>query len=138
MRNAMFGALALVVTAALLGCGNGNGVAPPPPGNDNGNGNGDPPPTANIAMNDNCPGDCDIFVFEPQVDTVVVGTAVTWSNQGYEDHTSTSDEGVWDSGIVSPGFDTDHTFDEEGEFPYHCEFHVDEGMVGTVVVVSEE
>lgn len=137
MRNAMFGALALVVTAALLGCGNGNGVAPPPPGNDNGNGNGDPPPTASILMEDNCLGECDIFVFEPQVDTVVVGTTVTWANQGYEDHTSTSDGGAWDTGTVAPGFDGSHTFNAAGEFPYHCEFHLDEDMVGTVVVVPE-
>lgn len=136
MRNAMFGALALVVTAALLGCGNGNGVAPPPPGNDNGNGNGnengDPPPSGVILMQDD--------FFEPQLDTVTVGTTVSWDNEGNNEHTSTSDDELWDSGTVAPGLDTSHTFGEEGEFPYHCTFHgaPGQGMAGTIVVVSEE
>lgn len=142
MRNGLSAGFAVFAAAVMLGCG-GNGsdsygtspAGPGPgddpygdPGNGTGNGAGGGAGGGAIVMGDN--------FFDPQVDTVTAGTTVVWENQGGLVHTSTSDDGLWDSGNVSPGQDASHTFSGQGEFTYHCEIHVDQGMVGTVVVVE--
>ncbi len=71
-------------------------------------------------------------VFEPATITINVGDTVTWRNTDDVPHTSTSDDGVWDSGALAPGEEFSFTFEEAGTFPYFCEFHP--GMEGTVVV----
>lgn len=142
-RRFVFGTLALLASATVLACGNGSdsygtagptGPGPSGPGNDpygdsgnGGNGAGGAGGGA-IVMGDN--------FFDPQVDTVSVGTTVVWENEGALEHTTTSDDELWDSGNVGPGQDASHTFSDVGEFEYHCTIHVDEGMVGTVVVVE--
>ncbi|MGD2070172.1 MAG: plastocyanin/azurin family copper-binding protein [Gemmatimonadota bacterium] len=67
------------------------------------------------------------FSFHPAVRTVPPGTTVTWVNcepSGIASHTTTSDDGVWDSGLLAPGGATySRTFDEVGSFPYHCTPH---------------
>lgn len=141
MRNVLLAGFAVFAVAAMLGCGGsgsdsyGTGPAGPGPSGpgddpygDPGNGTGNGAGGGAIVMGDT--------FFDPQVDTVTVGTTVVWENQGGLVHTSTSDDDLWDSGDVSPGQDASHTFSAQGEFAYHCEIHVDEGMVGTVVVVE--
>ncbi len=71
-------------------------------------------------------------VFEPATVTINVGDTVTWRNTDDVPHTSTSDDGVWDSGALAAGEEFSFTFEEAGTFPYFCEFHP--GMEGTVVV----
>jgi plastocyanin len=71
-------------------------------------------------------------VFEPATVTVSVGDTVTWRNTDDVPHTSTSDDGAWDSGALAPGEEFSFTFEEAGTYPYFCEFHP--GMEGTVVV----
>ncbi len=71
-------------------------------------------------------------VFEPATITINVGDTVTWRNTDDVPHTSTSDDGVWDSGALAPGEEFSFTFEEAGTYPYFCEFHP--GMEGTVVV----
>lgn len=117
---------ALLVTA--LACG----------GEDYGTGSGDEQNgggsgrTSSITMGDN--------FFQPRVDTVTVGSTVTWDNQGTVAHTTTSDEGTWDSGSKGPDESFSQTFDQAGTYPYHCVFHGAAGgvgMAGTLVVVPE-
>ena len=89
-----------------------------------------PPPAAvSVSMVDN--------EFAQVVDTVAVGGTVTWTNNGANPHTSTSDTGVWDSAQVDPGGSFEFAFDEPGTFEYHCTFHGaagGAGMSGTIVV----
>lgn len=51
------------------------------------------------------------------------GTTVVWTNNGTVNHTVTSDGGLWDSGLVRRRAQFSRTFDQTGEFRYHCELH---------------
>ena len=76
--------------------------------------------------------------FEPANLSVPVGTTVTWVQSGNHPHTTTSDQGLWDSGVIPGGSGGSFsvTFNEPGTFPYHCTIHLNEGMVGTVTVTG--
>jgi plastocyanin len=63
------------------------------------------------------------FTFSPKTLKVKVGTTVTWKNTTMVSHTSTSDSGVWDSGIIAPGGSFSFTFTTTGTFTYHCNIH---------------
>jgi LPXTG-motif cell wall-anchored protein len=80
--------------------------------------------TASVSMVD--------FNFSPATVTIQVGDTVVWTNNGAQPHTSTSDSGIWDSGIVNAGGSFSRTFSSAGSFPYHCNVHPI--MTGTVVV----
>jgi plastocyanin len=71
--------------------------------------------------------------FSPRVVQISVGETVRWMNLGGHNHTSTSDDGIWDSGTLMPGQFFDFTFNNEGVFDYTCLFH-SLTMFGTVVV----
>ncbi|QIN83552.1 hypothetical protein GBA63_13580 [Rubrobacter tropicus] len=68
--------------------------------------------------------------------TVEPGTTVTWVQRGQYGHTTTSYDGLWDSGLIEGGTDGtySYTFDEPGTYEYFCGPHEDMGMVGTVTV----
>lgn len=84
--------------------------------------------------------------FEPDHLSIEVGDTVTWRNESGLEHTSTSDDGFWDSDVLEPGDPGDsfsYTFtdkgphlsmDEEGdgfgEFDYYCQFHGELGLHG--------
>jgi plastocyanin len=72
--------------------------------------------------------------------TVKMGSTVRWTNNGPSAHTTTSDMGAWDSGVLSPNAGTfEMTFSTTGTFPYHCSIHppsVYPGFVGTVTVTQ--
>src|SRR5512140_121963 len=72
------------------------------------------------------------FSFNPQHDTITVGTTVRWTNEGAVTHTSTSDGGVWNSGDIAPGGSFSFTFTTVGTFPYHCAIHT--FMTAAIVV----
>jgi plastocyanin len=84
--------------------------------------------TPSVGMLDN--------TFGPKIDTVAVGTTVTWTNKGNRAHTTTSDTGAWDSGSRGAGQTFSQRFTQAGTFPYHCTFHggAGTGMSGTIVV----
>lgn len=70
--------------------------------------------------------------------TVEPGTTVRWVNQGDIVHTVTPDgHSEWQRATFAEADDVfEHTFEDEGEFPYFCEPHQSVGMVGTIVVES--
>ena len=68
-----------------------------------------------------------------QTQYVKVGTTVTWKNIDDTEHTSTSNSGVWDSGVIGVGHSYSVTFNQTGTYPYHCNIHP---MTATIVVVS--
>jgi plastocyanin len=65
------------------------------------------------------------FSFNPGQITVAPGTTVTWTNEGPSPHTTTADDGSWDSGTLQQGEDFSFTFDEPGTYTYHCSIHPD-------------
>lgn len=71
------------------------------------------------------------FQFNPEIMTVEVGTTVTWINRE-TDHDVVSDTGLFTSPVLGDGENFTYTFNEEGEYPYHCGLHP--SMIGKVVV----
>ena len=60
-------------------------------------------------------------------------STISWTNDDSIEHTVTFDEeGLFDSGPISPGDSFDNTFDIPGKFDYHCSIHP--FMTGTVVI----
>src|SRR5581483_5866904 len=43
------------------------------------------------------------FAFQPAALTINAGDTVTWANNGSVPHTTTSLDGLWDSGLLNPG-----------------------------------
>jgi plastocyanin len=74
--------------------------------------------------------------FSPANITVEPGTTVTWVQSGNNPHTTTSYDGLWDSGIIEGGSGEtfSFTFEEPGTYDYFCKPHEDLGMVGSVTV----
>jgi plastocyanin len=74
--------------------------------------------------------------FDPAQITVEPGTTVTWVQSGNNPHTTTSYDGLWDSGMLPGGSGQtfSFTFEEPGTYDYFCIPHEDLGMVGTVTV----
>ena len=70
--------------------------------------------------------------FAPDQVDIAVGGTVTWTNTDSITHTTTADQGSWDSGSVAPGGKFSSTYSTAGTFPYHCAIHP--GMVGTITV----
>jgi len=65
-------------------------------------------------------------------------SSVTWTNDDIAVHTVTSGipsdgyNGIFDSGLISPGSTFTNQFDEEGTFDYYCIAHP--WMTGNVIV----
>ncbi len=116
-RRAM---VAAAVVALALGCGGGGGDTITNPGGGN-NGGGS---TSNaISVIDNS--------FSPSATTVTVGTTVTWTWNGSNQHNVTFDDGTKSATQSSGTFD--RTFDAAGTYKYHCTIH-GAAMSGSVTV----
>jgi len=78
-------------------------------------------------------------VFDPADISIAVGDTIHWLWDDASPHSTTSDSGVWDSGVhTGAGFVFDQTFTSAGSFPYHCAIHGASGgvgMSGTVTVL---
>jgi plastocyanin len=71
--------------------------------------------------------------FVPKFISIPIQSIVTWTNDDSIQHTVTFDEeGLFDSGPLSPGDTIDNAFDTLGEFGYHCSIHP--WMTGRVMV----
>ena len=69
--------------------------------------------------------------------TVGLGESVTWTFQDATPHTSTSDQGFWNSGTKSGGATYSRAFTSAGSFAYHCTIHsMMRGKVAVPVTVS--
>src|SRR5215212_3497684 len=69
--------------------------------------------------------------FDPADITVASGTTVMWTNEGYQPHTVTSDDGLFDSGLLYPGDSYWVTLYGQGTTTYHCS----PSMAGSLTVV---
>src|SRR5215216_6737573 len=76
--------------------------------------------------------------FDPANITVEPGTTVTWVQSGNNPHTTTSYDGLWDSGLLPgrSGQTFSFTFNTPGTYRYFCRPHEAMGMVGTVTVTG--
>lgn len=72
------------------------------------------------------------FRFEPPRIEVTAGTTVEWTNGDPLPHSSTADDGAWDSPLIEPGKSWRRTFERPGTYPFHCTPHP--FMTGVVVV----
>jgi plastocyanin len=72
------------------------------------------------------------MAFSPGSVTTTLGGSVTWTFKDATAHTSTSDQGFWDSGTRSGGATYSRAFTSAGTFAYHCTIH--SMMRGTVKV----
>jgi plastocyanin len=70
--------------------------------------------------------------YAPNPISIAPGGTITWTNNDTESHTSTGDDGSWNSGTINPGASFNRTFPNAGTFTYHCTIHP--GMIGTVTV----
>ena len=73
------------------------------------------------------------YAFTPSTVNIGVNNSVTWNWVG-SPHTTTSDTGLWDSGVFGTGHTFTQKFASAGSFPFHCVVHP--FMTGTVVVQS--
>ncbi len=71
------------------------------------------------------------FAFSPNTATINVNDTVTWTWVG-SPHSSTSDTGLWDSGVFGAGHTFSRAFTSAGSFPFHCSVHP--FMTGTITV----
>jgi plastocyanin len=62
------------------------------------------------------------FSYSPAMVTIQQGDSVRWTNNEGT-HTTTSDVGAWNSGILSVGQTFSHRFNDVGTFTYHCDVH---------------
>lgn len=69
--------------------------------------------------------------YRPQTLRVRVGDTVTWANLDEFEHTVTSDEGAFDSGLLGGGQTWSFTFSQPGTYRYHCTPHAMRGEDGT-------
>ena len=75
------------------------------------------------------------FSFQPAEIRIRAGGTVTWVNcedPGQPPHTSTADQGAWNSPSLNSGDVFSRTFAQAGTFAYHCEPHP--FMTATVIV----
>lgn len=72
--------------------------------------------------------------FETRTLSVPVGATVTWRSKGINLHTTTSVDGLWDSGVLPPGATFSYTFSRPGTYHYFCRQHALQGQFATVVV----
>jgi len=72
------------------------------------------------------------FAFTPSSVTINRGDTMRWKQRDLTRHTTTSDNGVWDSGLLSQGSEYSFTFTVAGTYHYHCTPHP--FMQGTAIV----
>ncbi len=77
------------------------------------------------------------LMYLPGTVSVALGEKVTWAFPEISRHTTTSDQGFWDSGSRSSGASYARVFTSAGSFPYHCTFHPSmHGVVRVPVTVT--
>jgi plastocyanin len=62
------------------------------------------------------------FAFRPKSITISKGTKVRWA-VAEGTHSTTSNTGLWDSGVLSAGGSFARVFRRAGTFKYHCSVH---------------
>lgn len=75
--------------------------------------------------------------FHPPAFEVATGATVRWEHlDGDEEHTVSSTDGAFNSGVLTGGQVFEQTFDTAGVYPYFCAIHPE--MVGTITVTGAD
>lgn len=74
------------------------------------------------------------YKFNPTPLTIHVGDTVTWTNEDSVQHSATSTNGAFNTGLLSKGQSGSHTFTQPGTYSYICEIHP--FMHGTIIVLA--
>jgi plastocyanin len=94
--------------------------------------------TPTVSKGGSTPGANEVWIqgmaFDPSTITVTTGTSITWTNKDAIGHSVTSDNGVFDSGILNSTETFSYTFNTAGTFAYHCKVH--SSMTASVIVKS--
>jgi plastocyanin len=72
------------------------------------------------------------FAFSPASLTIKKGESVTWTNEDSVAHIIVSDSSAFQSGSLAKGQTFSFTFNQTGQFPYHCSIHP--SMKATIIV----
>ncbi|MFC5403657.1 plastocyanin/azurin family copper-binding protein [Cohnella soli] len=75
------------------------------------------------------------FAFSPSEVTVRKGATVKFINRDDVKHTATSNDGIFDTGLLGKDVAEEVKFDKTGEYAYYCTPHP--GMTGTIKVEDE-
>lgn len=76
------------------------------------------------------------LAFFPAVTNIATGDQVIWVWNNTLNQHSTTDTGVWDSGLHPNPFSFTNTFNSAGTFPYVCSLHSGFGMTGSIIVTA--
>ncbi|MCV0411246.1 MAG: multicopper oxidase domain-containing protein [Nitrosopumilus sp.] len=71
--------------------------------------------------------------YYPKLTQIQVGDTVTWTNKDISVHTVTSNDELFDSGMMMPGDTFEQTFESVGLYEYYCMLHP--WMTGTIKTV---
>jgi alcohol dehydrogenase (cytochrome c) len=63
------------------------------------------------------------FEFQPGLVHIRPGTTLTWTNDGPTPHSTTSEDKLWDSGLLQQGQTFSFKFDKPGTYRYFCTPH---------------
>jgi plastocyanin len=122
--------LAVAALGVVAACGGSSGYMTSST-NGGGGGGGGGSSSLNLVMSGTA--------FSPALDSVAVGSTVTWTNQDGFAHTVTYASGPdagFDSGNIGSAGTFQHTFMTAGTIVYYCRIHgtPTSGMRGTIVV----
>jgi plastocyanin len=73
------------------------------------------------------------FAFTPNPITIARGCTLRWTNTATAKHSTTSDTGLWDSGLLSQNQTFTRQFNSAGTFTYKCTNHAG-SMTATIIV----
>ncbi len=85
-----------------------------------------PPGVANVVIQN--------YAFNPVTLTVQIGTTVRWTNLDNDNHTVSSNSGLFDSGVLGPNGTFQFTFTAPGTYGYECLVHP--GFMPAAIVVQ--
>jgi plastocyanin len=126
-------ALLIVLVLALAACAPAASSTPVP--------TAAPPPQATSVPPATAPAPQTVTIemintsFSPSSVQVKAGTTVVWVNKDPAEHSTTSDSGLWDSGLMAQGATFSYTFTQPGTYQYYCKPHLALGMTGVITVV---
>lgn len=139
-------ALAMVIALSLVACTASDGGSTSTTAQDNPSTTPEPttepsPSTSMATSSTATPGDSssdnEVVMrqtsFDPVEIVVPVGSTVTWTNDDTISHTTTANDGTWDSDTMSPGDTFEYTFDTAGDYEFFCSIHPS-SMRGTIRV----
>lgn len=134
MRHLFSPRLALLLAVAFLPSCGGGSSSPAPSTPSSPTATTTPaPPAAAADLTITIAGDRGQMSFSPANASVKVGQTVAWRNSDTDIHTSTQDQGKWDTSTVNKGATSQPiTMGTAGTFTYHCSFHP--GMVASLTV----